>query len=98
MLMIEKKMLILCKSPIQGLGDTKSTAEKEHAINFYEQQKKSCLSLYYNGEKRFFFFFVNGFEVYKIKAKNSEINAVQLCLGKLSKYFSADNLKNTRLH
>ena len=55
MLMIEKKILILCKSPIQGLGDTKSTAEKEHAINFYEQQNKSCLSLYYNGEKRFFF-------------------------------------------
>ena len=37
--MIEKKILILCKSPIQGLGDTKSTAEKEHAINFYGQQK-----------------------------------------------------------
>ena len=49
-------------------------------------------------EKSDFFFFVNGFEVYKIRAKNSEINAVQLCLGKLSKYFSADNLKNTRLH
>ena len=39
--------------------------------------------------------FVNGKEIYKFKAKDSEIVAVPLCLGKISKDWSADNLKKT---
>ena len=43
------------------------------------------------------YLFVNGIEVIKSKAKNSEIAANLLCLGNVSKYFSADNMKKTRL-
>ena len=39
--------------------------------------------------------FVNGKEIYKFKAKDSEIVAAPLCLGKISKDWSADNLKKT---
>ena len=37
--------------------------------------------------------FVNGKEIYKFKAKNSEIVATPLCLGNISKDFSVDNIK-----
>ena len=41
------------------------------------------------------FLFVNGTGTHKFKAKNSEINAVPLCLGNISKAFSADNMIKT---
>ena len=49
MLIIEKDILILGKSPTQELDDTASTVEKEYAVNFSEQRKKFCLSFHYNG-------------------------------------------------
>ena len=42
--------------------------------------------------------FVNDVEIYKFKAKDSEINAVPLCFGNVQKYFSADNMKKTELY
>ena len=39
--------------------------------------------------------FVNGTEIYKFKEKVSEIVATQLCLGDISKDWSADNMKKT---
>ena len=42
--------------------------------------------------------FVNGVEIYKFKAKDSEIYAASLCLGNVSKVFSVDNMKNTGLY
>ena len=36
--------------------------------------------------------FVNGTEIYKFKAKDSEIVATPLCLGNISKDWSTDNL------
>ena len=68
----------LGKGPTQKLDDTTMTAEKEYAINFSEQQKKHCLSLHYNGVNSYLF--VNRVEIYKFKAKYSEINAALLCL------------------
>ena len=41
--------------------------------------------------------FVNGTEIYKFKAKDSEIVAVPLCLGNISKDWSADNMKRLDL-
>ena len=38
--------------------------------------------------------FVNGTEIYKFKAKDSEIVATPLCLGNISKQYSVDNTKN----
>ena len=38
-----KDILILGKDLDQGLDNTKLTAERQYAINFSEQLKKSCL-------------------------------------------------------
>ena len=39
--------------------------------------------------------FVNGTEIYKFKAKDSEIITCPLCLGNMSKDWSTDNMKRT---
>ena len=70
--------------------------QKKYSINFTENNKKFCLSLHYNGANSYIF--VNGVEIYKSKAKDSEIVATPLCLGNISKSFSIDNLKKTRLN
>ena len=49
------------------------------------------MSLYYNGANSYLF--VNGTEIYKFKAKDSAIVATPLCLGNISKDWSADNIK-----
>ena len=75
----KKDILILDKDPTQGLEHTLS-AEKMYSINFTEQNKKFCLSLHYNGANSYLF--VNGTEITKLKAKDSEIVATPLCLGR----------------
>ena len=42
--------------------------------------------------------FVNGTEIHKFKAKDSEIVATPLCLGNVSKDYSVDNMKKTGLN
>ena len=42
-------------------------------------------------------YFVSGIEIYKFKAKDSEIVASLLCLGNISKDWSTDNMKKTGL-
>ena len=44
------------------------------------------------------YLFVNGKEIIKFKAKDSEIVANPLCLGNISENFSVDNMKKTRLY
>ena len=41
------------------------------------------------------YLFVNGTEIIKFKAKDSEIVATPLCLGNISKDWSVDNMKRT---
>ena len=67
-----------------------------YSINFTENNKKFYLSLHYNGAKSYLF--VNGTEILKFKAKVSEIVATPLCLGNISKDFSVNNMKKTRLN
>ena len=88
----KKDILILGKGPTQGLEHTLS-AEKMYSINFTETRKLFCLSLHYNGANSYLF--VNGTEIYKFKAKDSEIVASLLCLGNISKEWSIDNMKKT---
>ena len=52
--------------------------------------------MHYNGDNSYLY--VNGTEIYKFKAKNSEIVLYELCLGNISKDFSGDNMKRTRLN
>ena len=62
-----------------------------YSIYFNVTKKKFCLSLHYNGANSYII--VNGTEIYKFKAKDSEIEATPLCLGNISKDWSLDNMK-----
>ena len=67
------------------------TQKKTYSINFTKTERKFCLSLHYNGDNSYLF--VNGKEICKFKAKDSEIVHYPLCLGNISKDFSVDNMK-----
>ena len=64
-----------------------------YSINFAKKNTKFCLSLHYNGANSYLF--VNGTEIYKFKAKDSEIVPSSLCLGNISKDWTNDNMKKT---
>ena len=49
--------------------------------------------MHYNGAISYIF--VNGTEIYKFKARDSEIVAALLCLGNISKDWSVSNMKKT---
>ena len=66
----KKDILVLGIGPTQGLEHT-LTAEKMYAINFTVTNIKFCLSLHYNEANSYLS--VNGTEIYKFKAKDSEI-------------------------
>ena len=62
-----------------------------YLINLAETNTKFCLSLHYNGANSYLF--VNSTEIHKFTAKDTEINPYNLCLGNISKDFSASNAK-----
>ena len=62
-----------------------------YSINFTVTKKLFCLNLHYNGANSYLF--VNGTEINKFKAKDSEIVASPLCLGNISKDWSTDKMK-----
>ena len=64
-----------------------------YSINFTNTNENLCLSLHCNGANSYLF--VNGTGIYKFKAKDSEIVASPLCLGDISKEWSADNMEKT---
>ena len=64
-----------------------------YSINFTEKNKKFCLSWHYNRANSYLF--VNGTEIIKFKAKESEIVASPLCLGNILKNWSTDNMTKT---
>ena len=87
--------MILVEGPTQRFKHTLS-AEKIYSINFTELNKKFCLVLHYNWANSYLF--VNGTEIHKFKAKDSEIVATPLCLGNISKNWAVDNMKKTGLN
>ena len=79
-----KDISILGKGPTQWLAVHWLTSEKMYSISFTVSNKKFCLNLHYNGANSYLF--VNGTEIYKFKAKDSEIVAHRpLCWGNISK-------------
>ena len=87
-----KKILILGVGPTQRI-EHNLTPAKMCSINFTVTINKFCLSLHYNGANSYLF--VNGTDIYKFKAKDSEIVASPLCLGNILKDWSVDNMKRT---
>ena len=67
-----------------------------YSINCSATRKRFSLSLHYNGDNSYLF--VNGNELIKFKAKDSEIVENPFCLGNMSKEFSESNMKKTRLY
>ena len=93
-MLITKKsnILVLGKDCVQGIDGTTIYAEKLYSINFTENNNR--LSLHDNGANSYLF--VNGTEIHKFKAKDSDIVATPLCLGNISKDFSVDNMKKNK--
>ena len=91
----KKDILVLGRGPMQGL-EINLTAEKMYSINFTVTKNKFCSSLHYNGANSYLF--VHGTEIYKFKAKHSEIVPSPLCLGNISKDWSVDNMKKSWIY
>ena len=87
----KKDILILGEDSTQGLDGAMLTAEKMHSINFTVTRTIFCLSFHYNGVNNYLF--VNGTEIHKFKAKDSEVVANPLCLGNIAEDFSTANMK-----
>ena len=66
------------------------------SINFSKNNAKFCLSLYYNAANSYLF--VNTTEIYKFRAKDSDIVENPHCLGNISEDFSTDNMNKTGLY
>ena len=92
---IKKDILGLEKGTKKRLENT-LTAEKMYSISFTLTRKVFCLSLHYNGANSYLY--VNGKEMAKFKAKDSEIVTTPLCLGNISKDWSVDNMKRTGIN
>ena len=88
----KKDILILGKGPTD---DTELTAEAEYSINFWRSQRIFCLSLHYNGSNSFLF--VNATKIYQFTVKKYKITLYPLCLGNVSKDFTANNMKKNRI-
>ena len=67
-----------------------------YSINFTKTNTKFWLNLHNNGANSYLF--VNGTEIHKFKANDSEVIATPLCLGNISKEFSVNNMKKKGLH
>ena len=85
-------ILVLGKGATQGLGHT-LIAERMYSINFTVTNKKFCLRFHYNRANSYLF--VNGRDIYKFRAKDSEILVGPIFIGNISKDWSVDNMKET---
>ena len=90
----KKDIWILGKRPTQGLEHI-LTAENLYSVNFTKENTKFCLSLLCNGANSHLL--VNGEEIIKLKAKDSEITAYPRCLGNISKDWPVDNMRKIGL-
>ena len=63
---------------------------------FYKAAEEILFNWFYDGMKSYIF--VNAAEIYKFKAKESEVNAFPLCLGDTFRNFSVNSIKKTGLY
>ena len=81
---------------VQGINDITLYAEKMYSQNFTQPSKKFILSLHYNGNDSYFF--VNGKQGLKFKAKTGHLVKEKLCIGNLSDKWSTSESEKTGLH
>ena len=80
----------------QGIHDTTLYVERNYWRNFTIPGEKSVISLHYNGDESYFF--VNGRQELKFKAKADQLVKEKLCLGNLSDQWTASESEKTRLY
>ena len=82
----EKDILVLSKGLTQGLDNTIITAKAEYSISFSRSRRNFCLSLHHNRTET---------AVFYLLMSQTSIDSKQypLCLGNISKYVTADNIK-----
>ena len=90
-----QSVLILGHGLTQKMNDTTVYVEKMYSHNFTLDNRIFCLSLHYNGDNSYLL--VNGKEVTKFKAKNSELIKYPMCLESLSKDYKKNSRKDTEL-
>ena len=78
------------------MNDTTIYAERIYSPNLTVDNKIFCLSFHYNGDNSYLF--VNGKQVIKFKAKNSELIKCPMCLGGLSKDYNKNSRNDTGLY
>ena len=91
-----QSVLIFGHALTQKINNTTIYAERMYSPNFTVDNKIFCLSLHYNGDNSYLL--VNGKEVTKFKAKNSDLIKYPMCLGGLSKDYNENSRKNTGLY
>ena len=80
----------------QGINDTTLYVEKNYWRNFTDPGKKFIISLHYNGDESYFF--VNGRQELKFKAKTDQLVKEKLCIGSLSVQWTASESEKTGLY
>ena len=80
----------------QGINDTTLYVEKNYWRNFTDPGKKCIISLQYNDDKSYFF--VNGRQELKFKAKKDQLVKEKLCIGNLSDQWTASESEKTGLY
>ena len=81
---------------VQGIHDTTLYAEKNYWRNFTDPGKKFIITLHYNGDESYFF--VNGRQELKFKAKADQLVKEKLCIGNLSDQWTASESEKTGLY
>ena len=80
----------------QGIHDTTLYIEKKYWRNFTDPGKKFVISLHYNGDESYFF--VNGRQELKFKAKIDQLVKEKLCIGNISDQWTASESEKTGLY
>ena len=92
----KKDILIFREGLTRGLGDATLIAEAKYRIIFTQYfYTRFVLGQCYNGSNSFLF--VNATKMYRFKAKASEIKDYTPCLVNISKDFTINDMKKTKL-
>ena len=78
-----------------SINDTTLYVEKNYWRNFTDPGKKFIISLHYNGDESYFF--VNGRQELKFKAKTDQLVKEKLCIGNLSDQWTTSESEKTGL-
>ena len=80
----------------QGINDTTLYVKKNYWRNFTDPGKKFIISLHCNGDESYFF--VNGRQELKFKAKTDQLVKEKLCIGNLRDQWTASESEKTGLY